>query len=443
MPSTAVADVIVHSQRPELVKAASEHLKMKGVSNILTPVSPEDCIEALQRFPKGLLIIDWELGQKVIAAVLGFNRRKFVAENRPILLVASGVEDRIIATAAEYNVTQIFTEAITLKNLGSRLTNMIISDSVPNDIKKTLQAVAEARKDGNHKDALNLLQKTLQKHPTHLRIKCEAAETLMALGEWDKAYALLSGLQTAQPPNLRAIHLIGRCLMKQGKMAEAVRTLESAALFNPNDAERLVDIGNCFLQLDRVNDAGARFDAALGIAPDLREAKLGKGQVKLMDGLVNDALSILREVASELEMASLFNTTAILNARRGRHEAGQNLYQAGLKALGKDDRLQARLYFNMGIGFRRWGKPEKAISCFEMATKLDPKFEKARDSLAEVRAGKAPKVKKPRPAQPEAPERNSSGHTPAGSALIDLGMIDAPFDDDDLMEESLFDATKL
>ncbi len=439
MSSIAVADVIVHSLRAELLKASTQHLKMKGVSNILAPATPEDCVDCLERFPKALLIIDWELGQDVVARVLGHNRRRQATENRPIMLVASSVEDRVIATAAEYNVLQIFTEAITPKNLGARLTNMIIADSSPNDVKKALHAVTEARHAGDHKEALGILQKTLQKHPTHLRVKCEAAETLMALGEWDKALTLLSGLEKSQPPYLRAIHLLGRCLMKKGNMPEALRVLESAALFNANDAERLVDIGNCFLHLDRVKEAGDKFDAALAVDPKFRPAKVGKGTVKLMDGLVNDALAILREVASELEMASLFNTTAILNARRGRHEAGQNLYQAGLKALGKDDRLQARLYFNMGVGYKRWAKPEKAIQCFEMATKLDPHFEKAKTALAESRAGKTGAVKKPAPAATPGPRPPP----PAGAGLMNLGLIDSPFDDDDLLEEGLFDATKL
>jgi tetratricopeptide (TPR) repeat protein len=350
------------------------------------------------------------------------------------MLVASAVEDKVIATAAEYQVTQIFTEAITLKNLGGRLTSMLIADSTPNDIKKALQAVVEARADGKHKEALNILQKTLKNHPTHLRLKCEAAETLMALGEWDKAYTLVSGLEKAQPPYLRAIHLLGRCLMKQGKMTEAVRTMESANLFNPKDSDRLIDIGNAFLQLDRIKEAEAQFDAALAVDPDLKPAKVGKGSAKLLDGKVNEALGILREVAGDLELASLFNTTAILNARRGRHEAGQSLYLAGLKALGKDERLQARLHFNMGIGYKRWGKPEKALPCFETAVRLDPAFARARELLAEARGENKP----PRDKIVAPTERPS-----VGASLVDLSAMDAPLDEDDLMEESLFDPRTL
>lgn len=442
MVSTALADVIIYSRRPDVIKAASEHLKMKGVSNILIPATPDEAVEALGRVPKALLVIDWELGQDIVARVLGVNRRRFAADSRPIMLIAGQVEDKVIATAAEYQVTQIFTEAITLKNLGSRLTNLIIAENAPSDMKRTMTAVAEARKDGNHREALNQLQKALQKNPTHIRLKCEAAETLMALGEWDKAFALLSGLERIQPPNLRAIHLLGRCLMKQGKMAEAVRTLESASLFNPKDAERLVDIGNAFLQMDRIPEAESHFLAAAGIDPEFKPAKIGRGTTKLMDGQVNDALSILREVASDLELASLFNTTAILNARRGRHEAGMSLYQSGLKALGKDERLQARLYFNMGIGYRRWGKSEKAVACFEMATKLDPQFAKAKQSLAEARSGTAPK-QRPQPREKQAAEAPKQERAAVGSTLIDLGAMDQPFDDDDLFEESLFDTTKI
>ncbi len=443
MRSSSTVDVIVFTDREEVKKPAGEHLRMKGVSNILCPQDADEAIDALNRHPKSLLIIDWELGPKCVARVLGYNRQKFVHENRPILLIASMVDDAIVTTAAEYHVTQIYTEALTVKNLGARLTNLIIGESSPSDVKKVLAQVAEARAGGNHKEAFNALSKALQKHPTHLRLKCEAAETLMTLGEWDKAHQLLAGLDSTKPPYLRAVHLLGRCLMKMGQFETAVEMLEKASLFNQHDVERLVDIGNALLHADRGDDAEKKFEAALGVDPNYRPAKVGKGQAKLLDGQVNDALSILREVSGEVEMASMFNVAAILNARRGRHEAGMNLYTAALKSLGKDERLQSRLHFNMGLGYRRWGKPEKAVTAFETAVKLDPSFEKAKTSLAATKSGSKAPAKKPPPSVAAAAKKAKATDIPvAGAGLVDFESLDSPLDED-LLEESLYDTTKI
>jgi tetratricopeptide (TPR) repeat protein len=430
-----IADAVVISPRKELVKVAAEYLKIKGVSNVTIP-DEGDRTDAIDRFPKALLIIDWDLGAEEVARVLGHNRRKFPGQLRTIMLVAGQVSEQLVATAAEYSVTQIYTEAINPKNLGGRLASLLIGESMPSELKKGIADIAEARNAGDHKNAFGHAKKLLEKHPTNLRVKCETAECLMNLDEWDKALKLLTGIDKGKPPYLRGIHLLGRCLMKLGRFAEAVQSLETANLFNPHDVERLVDIGNALMQMDRIKEANATLDAAIAIDPDFRPAKLGKGQAQLLDGKVNDALTLLREVSGEVEMASIFNTSAVMSMRQGRHEAGMQLYQAAVKALGRDEKVQARLYFNMGIGFRRWQKPEKALGCFEMALKLDPGFQKAREQallVSQLPQGEA----KPQAAPAALPKVSGDSGRGLDIASFEPG-LSRVLDDDDL-EENLFD----
>lgn len=438
MRSSIISDVIILSSREEVVKSASDHLKMKGVNNLSQPDSAEECIEALARFPKALLILDWEVGAKEAVKVLQVNRKKYAITGRPLLLIASKVSESLVATAAEYAVGQIFTEAPTMKNLGARLANLILAEGMADDVRATLVDVGEKRAEGDLKGSLQALQKALAKHPTNLRLKCEAGETLLAMNEAEKALALLEGMDKTKPPYLRGMHLYGRALMKLGRFPDALKIMEQASLFNPHDTERLVDIGQAMLNMDEAEDAESSFEAALEIDPEMREAKIGRGEVQLMEGHVNEALAILKEVAGDLEMASVFNTCAVLNMRHGRHESGMSLYQAALKSLGKDQRLSARLYFNMGIGYRRWGKKEKALACFGEAQKLDPKFKKV---AAQIEAIKNPPPAAVKPdAKSPAPDVQAAfaamEETGIGS-LMNLGSDLSSLLDEDL-EENLF-----
>lgn len=433
MHSSTLSDVIIFSARAEVVKLASDHLKMKGVSNIVVPETADECVDALNRFHKALLIVDWDMAPVAVVKVLAHNRKRYAITGRPLLIIASAVSEKLVATAAEYAVSQIFTEQLTLKNLGARLGHLILAEGMADDVRKTLHEVSDKRLGGDHKSALQLLQKTLGKHPTNLRIKCEAAETLLAMGETDKAIALLAGMDKAKPPYLRGMHLYGRACMKLGRFEDALDIMERANLYNPHDAARLVDIGQALLNVDRIGDASKKFDAALDADDDLHEAHVGKAQVELMEGRVNEALAILKEVSGDLEMASVFNTCAVLNMRHGRHEAGMSLYQAALRSLGKEARLQARLYFNMGIGFRRWTKKDKALECFETAQRLDPTFKKAATQIAAIK-------------NPAAPKTKGKGDLPGareevGSGLLDMNTDLASLLDDDL-EENLFDDDK-
>jgi tetratricopeptide (TPR) repeat protein len=426
MRTATVADAVIFTSRPELSKLASSCLKMKSVSNVMTPSGASECSEALANYTRALLVIDWDLGSEQVAQVLAANRSKAEAVGRPILLVASEVSEALIATAAEYNVTQIFTEKLSAQSLGARLGSLMISESLPNETKKSLSEAAEARQKGDLKGALTALQKVLAKNPTNFRLKSDVAETLLMLGETEKSLKILEGVDQAKPPYLRGLHLQGRALMKLGRADEAIAMFEKANLFNPNDVDRLCDLGDALLSSDRSKDAAAAFEKALSIDSSSRKAQLGRGKCQLLDGHVNDALAILREAAGDTEIASLFNTAAVLNMRRGRHEQGMSLYQQALKALGKDERIQARLYFNMGLGYRRWGKKDKAQQCFEQSTKLDPTFTKAREHMLETAAS----------ALPDKTVVNDSNQDLGG--VIDFNKNLSILDDEDL-EEGLYD----
>jgi tetratricopeptide (TPR) repeat protein len=425
-----LADAVIFTTREALLKATAEHLKLKGVSNVVTPANAADCIDALNRFPKGLLVIDWACGQKEVVKALAYNRRRFKDEERPIMLVADQVDEKVVATAAEYHVSQVYSEEINVKTLGARLTNLVIAETMGTDVRRQISDATAARTGGDPKGALGTLQKLLAKHPTNLRIKCEVAETLMQLDEWDKAQKILVGMEAQKPPYLRGVHLLGRCMMKLGKFPEAFKVLEQAQIFNAHDVERLCDIGNILLEMDRVEEATEHFEAASELDPEFRDAKVGMGKAKLVDGDVNQALSILRDVSGDVELASLFNTAAVMNMRQGRHDGGMKLYQSALKALGKDQRLLARLYFNMGIGYRRWKKPEQAKEAFAKSAELDPKYDKAQKQIELMNGGKPT----------AAPLPKAAGDDDALSINIggfgDFGGLDDDEEDDNL-EESL------
>jgi len=441
MRSAKIADVIIFTARKDLAKMATDHLKIKGVSSIFDYSQVEETQDALASYQKALLIIDWQIGAEEVVKVLAFNRKRHPDELRPILLVTDGITDQIVVTAAEYSVTQIFAEELTFKNLGARLTSLIMVEALPNDIKKVLSQVAEARKVEDWKQSLALLQKSLAKHPTNQRLKCEAAESLLYMDDYENALKILEPFKSGKPPYLRGQHMLSRCLLKLGKAEEAQQILSATMLFNPYDTDRIVDLGRALFQLERYQDASAQFDAALKIDGNHQGARLGQSQCKLLDGDVNEALIILKEISSPVEMASVFNTCAVITMRNGKHEAGMGLYRTALKAIGSNSVLQARLFFNMGIGYRRQNQKEKAKACYDNAIKLDPTFVKAKEHVEQMTASVPP------PTKQTSGLENEAGPTSHEKELLDMHDAIPDFAADlqsllnnDLEEESIFDS---
>jgi tetratricopeptide (TPR) repeat protein len=442
MRSAKIADVIIFTARKELAKMATDHLKMKGVSSLFDYETVDETKDALASYQKALLIIDWQIGDENVVKVLAYNRKRHPDQLRPILLISDEITDQIVVTAAEYSVTQIFAEELTPKKLGARLASLIMVDALPSDIKNVLNQVAEARKVEDWKKSLALLQKALAKNPTNQRLKCEAAESLLYMGDYDNALKILEPFRAGKPPYLRGQHMLSRCLLKLGKAEEAQKILSSTMLFNPFDTDRIVDLGRALFQLERFQEASAQFDAALKIDGKHQGALLGKSKCSLLDGDVNDALIILKEITSPVEMASVFNTCAVITMRKGKHEAGMDLYRTALKAIGSNSELQARLFFNMGIGYHRQNQKEKAKACYDNAIKLDPKFAKAKEHIEQMAAPAATAQKTPGldiHARLDVPEKNKTDmQNPA--AMPDFTADLQSLLGSDLEEESIFDS---
>jgi tetratricopeptide (TPR) repeat protein len=381
---SSIPDAVVFTKRPDVSRMVTDVLRKKGVANVVVATSREECVDGLNRFARALLVLDWKTGDQNIVSVLSFNAKNPHGRQRPMMLLAEEVTAQLVSVCADYGVTQVYTEGLTPRNLGVRLTALLVGETSPDEVKRILHEASELKSGGAYNDAAVMLRFNLKKYPTNLKIKCELAETLLVLEENEEALLVLQGIDQTKPPYLRGIHLLGRTLLKLGNYEEALKAMEKSQLVNGLDADRLVDVGQVLLNMDRFKDARESFDKALQLEPGHRGATVGKGQAYLMDGAVNEALGILTGSTTDLELASIFNTCAVMSMRKGRHQFGIDLYHSALGAVSRNSKVKSRLFFNMGLGYRRWGKKEKALESLEKARSLDPTFKRVDAQIQKI-----------------------------------------------------------
>ena len=181
-------------------------------------------------------------------------------------------------------------------------------------------------------------------------------------------------------------------------------------MISPYNVDRLLELGDVLLESNRGGEAKQTYDQIFAIDPNSRRGKVGKGKSMLVLGEVNEALELLKESANSRELASVFNTAAIINMKDGKHEKGMNLYKTAASVLGKNSKVLARLMYNMGIGYVKWKKPQKGLECFQKAVELDPKFENAKFNAEAIIN---PKSKKPMPAPVSPPPQMSEDSLPS------------------------------
>lgn len=439
--------VIAHSRRDALLGAVKEVASGLGAGDVLVPKSKEECVERLIKHPDAILVLDWELGSEEVNLVLGAIRTHFRVETRPILLVIPEIEANVIATATEYGVLQVHAGEVSVASIKDCLQALLHDEEATRAIRDVLLKVATARSKDDWTVVTPLLLELYESNKENDRVAVELAENLIYEESWDHAIQVLEPLAATEPPHVRALHLLGRCHLRKGDAPKAIALLERAKLINPHNVDRLIDLGDALLTDDQIEAAKANFSEALALDEGNKDATVGTGKCLLMNGEVNEALTLLKDVSGPRELASIFNTAAVLSMHQGRFEKGMHLYKSAMAALGRNDKLASRLMFNMGLGYKRWHKPEKAIACFEKSLALDPTYVKAlkhKEQVLKQAGGSHPPASagssamKPAPEAPPADSRefaeeeftNIKGKAPAATPAVPEELPEADLDDD-------------
>ena len=374
--SKAIPSALLVASRMDLREAFREEIKRLGINKVDMTSDADQALESLHAKPRMLLVVDWELGRPTITKVMDDLRDKGALETRSVILVGKSLDPELIAIGCEYSVNHLHTGEISRNRIRDILEHVNQYEENQAPLREVLSGLSEARKSGKLESVVTALEDLQQKLSTNPRVAIELSELYIEQQRWTDAIAILEKWEHLQPPNVRVIHLLGRCFMKIKKHERAFELYSRASVLNPYHADRLVDIGQTLMKLNRFPEARESFQNARSLDPRNKGAVEGEGACALVEGDVNEALALLKE-SNPRDLASVFNTSAVLSMRQGRYEHGMSLYETSMNLVGEERDLQARLMFNKGVGYQRWGKPREAGECFEEAHQLDPNFEKA------------------------------------------------------------------
>jgi len=372
------ADVIFLFNRAALRNVLRDEFKSVGTSNFHIADNTQRLAQMVAQHTDAFLVIDWDIGALDVTRALQIASPVASPSFRPILLIAPDMDVQVLGVAAEYNVSRVHTGEVTRARIQQHIAHLCSERDAVEPLRAALTEAAEARIVGDSNRATRVLAKLHAKFPKSNRITADYAESLMLADKWDEAGVIAKSLSDVEPAYTRGLHLYGRFLMRMRRFSEACEVFKRAKLLNPFNLERLLALGHALLQIDKVSEARQQFESVLKIQRGRKEALQGVGECMLVEGDVNEALLMLKEVSSPRELASIFNSAAVLSMRQGRFETGRTLYHVAMNAVTAQPRLLARLVFNLGIGYHRWQKPEDALDCFRRAVALDQDYPDAR-----------------------------------------------------------------
>lgn len=377
---------IIFTERADVRNAVRDELRKIGLTTdqLHTPKDEEEVIAQSDSMNEAILVLDWDAGPDIVLNVLDHNRSKGKIDSHCVFMITSKMDANIVAAATEHHVAKIHSGEISSTQIRESLRNVYKEVTNLSPIRQLMKKVGDHKRNGHFQKVHQLLSPIYEKMPNNPRIAVEHGENLLNMGNVEKAEEVLTVVANQDPPYARAKHILAKVFLKKGNHSRAVSCMQGAQLISPYNVKRLLELGNLFLDVNKPQEAKNSFDQVLSIAPKNKGGVIGKSTSMLALGEVNEALSLIKESTNTKELASIFNTSAIISIKKGNHKDAIDLYKTALNAIGKNQKIEARLWFNMGIGFVKWKKPNDSLDCFKKAVDLDSNFLDAQHNISVI-----------------------------------------------------------
>ena len=327
------------------------------------------------------VILDWKFGGALSALGL-INRIKSLPayELTPILVVSGYLNQKELRYLKEVVLAEAAPKPVRGEQIHRKLRVLFQEKAwLQKQKQKLSKAMAEIKSDkadAAFQEVMDLMRGAPRASVLHLlagRIFRQKGHLQLALACFHEALEL-------DPSSPLLMGEVGRVFLQIGKLDDAKRFLHEAHLLSPHDVNRICDLGHIDLQDGQVLSARDYFAAAAAIDETAELVTSSQQMVSDIQAFVAAHQEVPRSYAG------LLNAIGIALVRDQEFTKGLHHYQLALRYLSKSV-LKAKLAYNLGLGYWRWGKIPEARTWLEMALSFHPDYYKAQQLLAKMGGG--------------------------------------------------------
>jgi tetratricopeptide (TPR) repeat protein len=376
LPST----VLVLDPDDQAARLVTSFLERMRIQNILVREDSSSALKALDQ-DVGAVVMEWRLvGSLSGIALLNKLRANHKWRQLPVVVLSNNLDEHASRLLEEFPLTAALGKPTTRVGLESKLASLAAEAKwytrQEHRIRELLDDDAGAGEELGEK-----LKELVATAPSPGPLLVTIAQTLRRRGLAPLAEAVLMATMDRNSMSLMLIGELGKLLFAQRRYDEAIRILEPLARFSPKNIARLCDLGAASLSLDDVQAAAAYFGKAAALDPD--DAIAAAGLQTAVEGVQERAAEGVSAPDQSLErrFASLLNTAGIALVNSGKFSEGLDHYATALQLLSEQD-VVARLMFNLGLGYSKWGRADEAQRWFKVSQEVGGSgFARAKDYL--------------------------------------------------------------
>jgi tetratricopeptide (TPR) repeat protein len=163
----------------------------------------------------------------------------------------------------------------------------------------------------------------------------------------------------------------------------ALDLIRKMQTLNKNNISRIVKMGEIYNKLKKEDKAEHCFKSALTRDKFCSQALNGLAEIKFRQGNLDESRNLLAQSRLAYKMATTLNQQGIELVNEGSYEDALKHYSKAQFVLPQQDK-GPMLFYNIGLCYSKWGKPEIAQQFLKIALIKAPEYAKAKKLLSQL-----------------------------------------------------------
>lgn len=202
-------------------------------------------------------------------------------------------------------------------------------------------------------------------------------------GEFDSAFASWQAALDNNPNYFRSYSNMIAAHRALGRHAEAYLLMQKMQMLNRSNISRLVAMGETQLALNDDRKAEHYFKSALEKDAWCSGALNGVAEIRFRQGDLDTARAMLEKSSLSYRYASKLNLEGIEMVRQARYGEALEHYSKAQYVLPQQEK-GPQLFYNIGLCYSRWHKPEMAMEFLKLAIIKEPNYKKAQKLMEQI-----------------------------------------------------------
>lgn len=202
-------------------------------------------------------------------------------------------------------------------------------------------------------------------------------------GDVASAFAAWQAALDSNPNYFRSYNNMIVAHRALGRHVEAYQLMQKMQMLNRSSISRLVAMGETQLALNDDRKAEHYFKSALEKDAWCSGALNGVAEIRFRQGDLDTARTMLEKSSLSYRYASKLNLEGIEMVRHARYSDALEHYSKAQYVLPQQEK-GPQLFYNIGLCYSRWEKPEMALEFLKLAIIKEPNYKKAQKLMEQI-----------------------------------------------------------